>query len=66
MTIAQDMELNELVLARFDKLVKQGEVIWQDSTPRYVSASPFNVLTYKMPVNCNIETNTTQVPVLRG
>ena len=49
MTIGRDMELSELVLARFDKLVKQGEVIWQDSTPRYVSASPFNVSTYEIP-----------------
>jgi hypothetical protein len=43
MTIARDMELGELVLARFDKLVQQGEIIWQDSAPRYVSATPFDV-----------------------
>ena len=66
MTIARDKELSELVLARFDKLVKQEEVIWQDSTPRYVSASPFNVPTYKSPQNAIVGTNTTQVPVLRG
>ncbi|KAM0711689.1 hypothetical protein Q7P35_001056 [Cladosporium inversicolor] len=40
------MELSELVLARFDKLVQQGEIIWQDSTPRYVSATPFNFQFY--------------------
>jgi hypothetical protein len=49
MTIARDKELSGLALARFDKLVKQGEVIWQDSAPRYVSAVPFNVSTYKSP-----------------
>jgi len=43
MTISRDTELGELVLARFDKLVQQGEIIWQESTPRHVSATPFNV-----------------------
>ena len=49
MTIARDLELSELVLARFDKLVQQGEIIWQDSAPRYVSATPFDVPTSLSP-----------------
>jgi len=49
MTIARDMELSDVAVARFDKLVQQGEIIWQDSTPRYISATPFDVPPYTSP-----------------
>jgi hypothetical protein len=48
MTRSSDLELSEVAVARFDKLVQQGEIIWQDSKPRYVSATPFDVLNYKI------------------
>jgi hypothetical protein len=46
MTIARETELSEVAVARFDKLVQQGEIIWQDSKPRYISATPFDVPAY--------------------
>lgn len=39
------MSLEERALAQFDKLVQQGEIIWQDTAPRYISATPFDVRT---------------------
>lgn len=37
------MSLEGRAFAQFDKLVQQGEIIWQDTAPRYVSATPFDV-----------------------
>lgn len=37
------MALAETALSRFDKLVEEGEIIWQDNAPRYVSCDPFDV-----------------------
>lgn len=37
------MSIEERTLAQFDKLVQQGEIIWQDTAPRYISATPFDV-----------------------
>jgi hypothetical protein len=36
-------DLEERVLTQFDTLVQRGEIIWQDSAPRYVEATPFDV-----------------------
>lgn len=42
------MSLEEHAIAQFDKLVQQGEIIWQDTAPRYISATPFDVwMTFK-------------------
>jgi len=49
MTKPEEVDLKEHVLAQFDKLVQQGEIIWQDTTPRYISATPFDVLFYTSP-----------------
>jgi hypothetical protein len=35
--------LGERVLTQFDTLVQRGEIIWQDSAPRYIEATPFDV-----------------------
>jgi hypothetical protein len=40
------MELKDHVLAQFDKLVREGEIIWQDTKPRYILATPFDVSTH--------------------
>jgi hypothetical protein len=43
MTKSDDTELKKHALTQFDKLVQQGEIIWQDTKPRYISATPFDV-----------------------
>jgi hypothetical protein len=43
--------LKEQVLTQFDTLVQRGEIIWQDSAPRYIEATPFDVTTYQDPAS---------------
>lgn len=39
------MDLETRALAQFDSLVKQGEILWQDTAPRYIPSNPFDVIT---------------------
>jgi hypothetical protein len=58
-------DLGERVLTQFDTLVQRGEIIWQDSAPRYIEATPFDVSAHQHFASDSLELMWTTVQISR-